>query len=201
MEAATANRGRRKRQLSASEARVKAMAHPVRARIFQYFVVHGVMAPVEVAHALPVPLSKCSYHCRKLIELGFLEEVRTEPVRGSTKHYLRATDRQYIDAPEWEALNPLAKEGHVVLSFQSIVDDVEKAARDQTLGQDPDFWISRIPVKSLDREGLTELLDAHRALYDETYEIERRSAERMAESGEKATPVSTGQTCFRMKSF
>lgn len=203
MTAAAGKTGERRQQkrLDASAARVRAMSDPVRARIFQHFIEHGEKAPVEVHHELRVNLSKCSYHCRVLRELGFLELVRTEQVRGSVKHWLRATDRQFIDAPEWEDLNALAKEEHLALSFKSIADDVQKAVSDQTIGQDGDFWITRIPIRSLDRDGFTELLDAHRALFDETYEIERRSAERMAESGEEATPVSTAQTCFRLKSF
>jgi hypothetical protein len=202
MSAAAAERGRRRKQrLDASAARIKAMSNPLRARIFQHFIEHGVKAPVEVHHELRIELHKASYHCRKLQEFGFLELVRTEAVRGSVKHYLRATERQYIDAPEWEDLDPLAKESHLALSFQSIVSDVQKAVSDQTIGRDGDFWVTRIPVRSLDDEGFAELLAAHRALFDETYEIERRSAERLAESGGTATPVSTGQTCFRMKSF
>ena len=185
-----------------AEARIKAMSHPIRAKILRHYIEHGEKAPVEIANELLIDMSKTSYHCRELVRLGCLELVRTEQVRGSTKHYYVASERHVVDRPEWEALDPLDREGVIGRAFQPLVDDFVKAVNDGTLGgESGDFHVTRIPVRSLDREGYEELLAAHMALYEETYEIERRAADRMAESGEEPLCVSTGQTCFRMLGF
>lgn len=188
--------------LTAAEARIRAMSHPIRARILRHYIEHGEKAPVEVHHELRIELSKCSYHCRELAKLGCLELVRTEQVRGSTKHYFVATERHLVDKPEWEELDPLDREGVLTRVMQPLIDDFLKAMRDGTLGgESGDFHLTRIPVKSVDREGFEELLAAHMALYERTYEIEMRAAARMAESGEEPMAVSTGQTCFPMLGF
>ncbi len=58
--------------LNASESRLRAMSHPVRRAMLRHYIETGPIAPVEVANALGVDLSKASYHSRILLELGFL---------------------------------------------------------------------------------------------------------------------------------
>src|ERR1700743_3757578 len=86
-------------ELNASES-------PVRRAIPRPYIETGPIAPVEVANALGVDLSKASYHSRILLELGCLELVKTEQVRGSTKHYYRATERHLVDDSDWTDLDP-----------------------------------------------------------------------------------------------
>jgi hypothetical protein len=200
--AAAATKTRKGHELSAQEARVKALSEPIREQLLRHWIEKGVTSPVEASHALRIPLTRTSYHVRRLRDLGFLEEVRTEPVRGSTKHYLRATERALIDEPEWKELSPFERDSSVGASMQSLIGDFSKAAKEGEFQQpEGDFWIARIPVKSMDEEGYRELLDAQRRLFEETFEIEMRAAERMAESGEKGTKVSVGNTCWRISSF
>jgi hypothetical protein len=200
--AAAATKAKKDGELSAQEARIKAMSHPDRARILRHWVEQGVTSPVDASHALKLPLTLVSYHARVLRDLDFLELIDTEPVRGSTKHWLRATDRHLVDEPDWEQLDPLARDGVVADSIKPLFDDFERAAKDgQFRRPEGDFWISRTPVKSMDEEGYRELLDAQRRLYEEIYEIEARAAERMAKSGEQGVKVSVGGTCWRVPSF
>lgn len=189
-------------ELSAQEARVKALSDSTRERLLRHWVEKGVTSPVEASHALRIPLTKASYHVRRLRDLGFLELVDTEPVRGSTKHYLRATERALIDEPEWKALSPFERDSSVGASMQSLIGDFSKAAKEGEFQRpEGDFWISRTPVKSMDGEGYRELLDLQRRMWEETFEIETRAAERMAESGEQGVKVSVGGTCWRVSSF
>lgn len=200
--AAVAAAKRQNEQLTAGQARVKAMSHPLRERIYRHWIEHGVMAPVEVSNALLLDLTAVSYHARVLKEIGCLEEVGTEPVRGSTKHYLRATDRHVVDQPEWADLEPIARDGVVAGSIKPLIDDFERAHGEGTFRRPQgDFHLTRIPLKGMDRQGFEELLKAHMDLYDLSYEIEKRSAERMTASGEEPIRVSTGQTCWQVSSF
>ena len=188
-------------ELSASELRLRAMSHPVRRAMLRHYVETGPIAPVEVANALGVDLSKASYHSRILLELGCLELVKTEQVRGSTKHYYRATERHLVDTRDWDDLDPSEREGVLIDCMQPIIDDFTGAIRDRTVGDDGRFHITRTPIRALDQDGLDELLAAHLRLFEETSEIERRAAERMAATGEASISVSTAQTCFVVDSF
>lgn len=188
--------------LSMAEARIKAMSHPVRRKILRHIVEHGPIAPVEIHHQLQIDLSKCSYHCRALVELRCAEVVRTEPVRGSTKHWLVATERHLIEDPEWEELDPVAREGVLAAVMQPVIDDFKAGVNDGTIGQEAtDFHMTRIPLRAMDAEAFAELRAAHRRLFDETSEIARRAAERMSKSGEPPIAVSSSQLCFRVRNF
>jgi len=187
--------------LSASESRLRAMSHPVRRAMLRHYIETGPIAPVEVANALGVDLGKASYHSRILVELGFLELVRTEQVRGSTKHFYRATERHLVDNKEWTELARDEKEGVLIDGMQPIIDDFTSAVRAETFSDDGRFHITRTPIRALDQAGLDELLAAHLKLFEETAEIERRAAERMAASDEASISVSTAQTCFVVDSF
>jgi DNA-binding transcriptional ArsR family regulator len=188
-------------ELGASELRLRAMSHPVRRAMLRHYIETGPIAPVEVANAIGIDLSKASYHSRILLELGCLELVRTEQVRGSTKHYYRATERHLIETPQWSEIPDELREGTLIDTMQPIIDDFTGAVRAQTFGDDGRFHITRTPIRALDQEGLDELLAAHMKLFEEASEIERRAAERMSASGEDSISVSTAQTCFVVDSF
>lgn len=189
-------------KLSIQDARIKAMSHPVRRKILKHIVEHGPIAPVEIHHDLRIDMSKSSYHCRVLVELGCAEVVRTEPIRGSMKHWLIATERPMVEDPEWEELDPVVREGILAAVMQSAIDDFKSGANDGTIGQTADdFHMTRVPLRALDKEGFAELRDAHQRLFEETSEIARRAAERMAKSKESPIAVSSSQLCFRVESF
>jgi DNA-binding transcriptional ArsR family regulator len=188
-------------ELNASESRLRAMSHPVRRAMLRHYIEVGPIAPVEVANAIGIDLSKASYHSRILLELGCLELVRTEQVRGSTKHFYRATERHLIESPQWSEMPTELREGALVDTMQPIIDDFTGAVRADTFSDDGRFHITRTPIRALDQDGLDELLAAHLKLFEETSEIERRAAERMATTGEDSISVSTAQTCFVVDSF
>jgi DNA-binding transcriptional ArsR family regulator len=67
-------------------------------------------APSDFARDVNISVNSASYHFRKLKEHGYLELAYTEQVRGSTKHYYRATKSGYISEANWgevaDALRP-----------------------------------------------------------------------------------------------
>jgi Helix-turn-helix domain len=195
--------GKKKQAGPAEIMRRKAMSHPTRERIFRHWIEQGVMAPVEVSHALDIPIREVSYHTRMLVDYGCLELVKTGPgARGSTKHYYRAIDRHVVDQPEWEELGLADRDGVAAGSMQPLVDDFERAARDEAFRDpDGDFHLTRIPIQSLDAQGFGELRASYMRLYKKTYEIEAAAAERMKTSGERGSKVSAGLTCWRISSF
>jgi DNA-binding transcriptional ArsR family regulator len=184
-----------KRQ-KAVQNRIKAMNHPLRATLLR-ILVERTSSPAEMARELEEDLSNVSYHTKQLVELECAELVSTRPVRGALEHFYRATERHLVDTEEWKDLDPVMAENLLSDIVQKTVDDFVGAARGQTIGENANFHLTRTPLV-LDYEGLKEALDAHERARLEIMDIAARSAERMVDSGEEGTNVSSSQACFKM---
>lgn len=180
----------------ATENRIKAMSHPLRASVLR-ILVERTASPAEMARELDEELSNVSYHTKQLVEFECAELVSTRPVRGALEHFYRATERHLIDTEEWEELDPIVAEDLVCEFMQKILDDFTASARAQLVGGDKDFHLTRTPLV-LDQEGLHEALEAHERARLEILDIEARSAARMLKSGEEGLNVSSSQGCFKM---
>lgn len=180
----------------ASENRIKAMNHPLRASVLR-ILVERIASPAEMARELDEELSNVSYHTKQLVEFECAELVSTRPVRGALEHFYKATERHLLDTEEWEELDPLIAEGLVCEFMQKILDDFVKSARAGIIGSDAEFHLTRTPLV-LDEEGMKEAMEAHERARTEILEIEARSAARLVESGEEGTNVSSSQGFFKM---
>lgn len=180
----------------ASENRIKAMSHPLRASILRHLS-ERTASPAEMARELDEELSNVSYHTKQLVEFECAELVSTRPVRGALEHFYRATERHLIDTEEWDELDPLVAEDILCEITQKIIDDFVASARAGIIGSDENFHLTRT-LLLLDEEGKKEALEAHERARLEIAEIETRSAARMIESGEEGTNVSTAQGCFEL---
>lgn len=180
----------------ATENRIKAMSHPLRAAILRTLV-ERTASPAEMARELDEELSNVSYHTKQLVGFECAELVSTRPVRGALEHFYRATERHLIDTEEWEELDPVIAEDLVCEFMQKILDDFVASARARIIGSDENFHLTRTPLV-LDEQGMQEALEAHERARLEILEIEARSAARMVDSGENGTNVSSSQACFKM---
>lgn len=177
--------------------RIKAMEHPLRARILRTLVERGVMSPAQLARDLGAELSDVSYHVRRLDELDCAELVEIRPVRGAVEHFYRATERHLIDTDEWEQLDPFTAEDLVCGYVQRILDDFVESRRAEIVGYDQHFHITRTPLV-LDPEAFEEAMDSYERHRLEISEIERRSAERRHEQGTPAIPTSSSLLLFKI---
>jgi DNA-binding transcriptional ArsR family regulator len=181
-------------QRKASENRIKAMSHPLRASILR-MLSERTASPAEMARELDEELSNVSYHTKQLVEFECAELVSTRPVRGALEHFYRATERHLIDTGEWEGLDPVVAEDLVCEFMQKILDDFVASRRAGIIGGDRNFHLTRT-LMVLDDQGMQEALEAHERARLEIAEIQARSAARIADSGEMGVSVSTSQGCF-----
>ncbi|HEX5609936.1 MAG TPA: helix-turn-helix domain-containing protein [Solirubrobacterales bacterium] len=180
----------------ATENRIKAMGHPLRAAILR-ILADRTASPAEMARELDEELSNVSYHAKQLVNFECAELVSTRPVRGALEHFYRATERHLIDTEEWEELEPLMAEDLVCEFMQKILDDFVRSRKAEIVGADENFHLTRTPLV-VDEAGLEEAMEIHERARLEILEVEARSAERLVGSGEEGIPVSSSQGCFRM---
>ncbi|TMK59027.1 MAG: winged helix-turn-helix transcriptional regulator [Actinobacteria bacterium] len=88
----------------ASENRIRAMSHPLRAAILR-ILSERTASPAEMARELGAELSNVSYHAKQLVAFECAELVDIQVVRGALEHFYRATELPLIDIEEWLTLD------------------------------------------------------------------------------------------------
>jgi DNA-binding transcriptional ArsR family regulator len=184
----------------ATQNRLKAMQHPLRAEAFRLIRDSGPISPAEVSRRLEAELGDVSYHVRKLREFSCIEEVEHRLVRGAVEHFYRATEQHLVDTEEWGELadaEPLVAESLTDEFMQHIVDDYSTSRHASIVALDEEFHITRTPL-ILDPQGLADALEAAEKHRLHMAEIAAQSAARQIEEDTPEVRVSSSIALFKM---
>lgn len=184
----------------ATQNRIKAMMHVLRAEAFRLIRDKGPISPKEVAEQLEADVKDLSYHIHKLEDYGCVEEVGTRKVRSVLEHFYVATEIHMIDTDEWDELfesEPEMAEFFMDEAIQNILDDYVTSRRAGVIGRDREHFLTRTP-HLLDPEGVQEALEASQRHEDDLNAIAERSAARRGKEGTEAVPVCTTVVFFKM---
>lgn len=181
---------KRRPKLGPPDARViKAIGHPLRWKMLEALNEEDA-SPVQLARRFGEGVNLVAYHMRILAEVGAAELVRTEPRRGSTEHYYRATMRPYFADREWASLPLETRRAVLDAEVGKILKDVRAASGQNGLDH-PQAHVSWTPL-SLDRTGMSEvaelLADTLRELNDIQARVHGREA---SKRGRKPKQLST----------
>lgn len=168
---------------------MRGMSHPLRYQLLTHLN-DREWSPRELADHLAEGLSQVSYHVQVLLEYGLIELTRTEPVRGSTQHFYRATTRTIIPR---KMAKEIPRNGRREL-IGGILDEVsEDVTESMALGlydSRDDYLVARIPM-ILDAKGCEDGHELGAEYIDGVLKIAGESATRLAESDD---PESLGVT-------
>jgi DNA-binding transcriptional ArsR family regulator len=174
---------RRRSTLRPPDARViKAIGHPLRWQMLEALN-EGEASPAQLARKFGEPVNLVAYHMGILAKAGGVEMVRTEPRRGSTEHYYRATMRPYFADREWARLPTETRRAVLAVETKRIVNDIRSAAAGTGLDH-PKAHVSWSPME-LDREGYDEVATLLGGVLDQLHDIQARAAARQADRGGK----------------
>ena len=174
---------RRRSSLGPPDVRViKAIGHPLRWQMLEALN-EGEASPAQLARRFGEPVNLVAYHMGILAKAGGVEMVRTEPRRGSTEHYYRATMRPYFADREWSRLPTETRRALLAVETKRIVNDVRAAAAGTGLDH-PKAHVSWSPLE-LDREGYDEVATLLSGVLDQLNDIQARSSVRQGEKGSK----------------
>jgi len=152
----------------------KALAHPLRARLF-HRLAEGVASPNELSRELGEPLGNVSYHVKALLELGCVELVEQVPRRGALEHYYRAiVTGQLTDVVEVPPLSVRAALSSRVMS--DAVSDMAAALKAGTL--QTEGLPAALTRLQLDEQAWSELVGGLRALKERAAELQRETDSR-----------------------
>jgi DNA-binding transcriptional ArsR family regulator len=187
--------GKRKRRTGKSpqEVLVKALNHPVRVKTLT-ILTERIASPKEISEEIDVPLSNVSYHVRVLDELGLIEIMEEESVRGSVAHFYKAVERPLIDNPDWEKLDSKVRTAFSGYVIETLMSDAARSLQAGLFDQREDRHLSRTPLL-LDEKGWRKAIAVQGKALDEILKEQAAAAVRMS-SKETAIQVIVGMLCF-----
>src|SRR4051812_10363744 len=162
---------------------VKGLAHPVRVECLTVLT-KRIASPRELSEILQHDLSNISYHVRTLEELGLIELVREESVRGAVAHFYKAVERPLLTEGEWDQLAPEVRKAITEYGWDLLIKDATTAIEKGTFDSRRDVQLSRTTLL-LDSEGFARLSELMEGLLEAVLSEQAASAERRSKSAEK----------------
>lgn len=181
---------------TAHEKLVKGLSHPVRMECLTILATRTA-SPRQLADMLNHDLSNVSYHVRVLTELGLIELVNEESIRGAVAHFYRAVERPLASGAEWEELPQDVQNALVAHSWDVLLRDVTTAVEKETFDDRSDRHLTRTSLL-LDSEGFARISGLMDELLGVIFSEQAAAAERMNRSGEKPIHAVAGTALFTM---
>lgn len=166
---------------------IKALSHPLREHVLAVLN-ERVASTSEIGREIDLEVSAFYHHVETLEELGFLERVRSRRRRGAEEHFFRAKTTMLFDDEAWEKVPPSVRSDMAGSYIWTILDDLVKALRSGAFGANLATHSSWLPGV-FDRLGWQECLALMSETLAKAIEIQRRSGERIAISGEPGIPA------------
>ena len=187
---------KRKREVGGSlqEVLVRALNHPVRVKALT-ILAEKVASPKEISKEIKVPLSNVSYHVRVLGELGLIEIVEEESVRGSVAHFYKAVERPLIHNPDWERLSPKVRSAFSSYVIETLMSDAARSLKAGLFDQREDRHLTRTPLL-LDERGWQKVTAIQIKALDGILKEQAAAATRMGKSQKQGIHAIAGMLCF-----
>jgi len=172
----------------------KALANSLRVEILAVLS-HRHISPVQFTREYGGRLSKVSYHFKVLEGYGCIELAEKVPRRGAVEHIYRSAKRPLLGDSDWRQLPKSIQAGVSGAILQSLIVRASAAIEKGTFDARDDRHFTWTPL-SVDEEGWRELMALLRSALSQATEVEERSNDRMAKSGEQAIPATVALAGF-----
>ena len=170
----------------------KALSHPMRVRILEALQGHTA-SPTELSKRFEEPLGVVSYHANALLDVECIEQVRTQPKRGTIEHFYTAKPRSFIGHQDWRRAPVSVRGGVTDEAIRTFVGKVGDAIDADTIDSREDTTLNWMPM-TVDDQGwreTAEILDRARR------DLQQVAIESRARLGEEdGIPVVTAMAAF-----
>jgi hypothetical protein len=147
---------------TASAGLALAMRHPTRFSILvDMWTPFRQMSPSEYAAEKDLPLNHVAYHFRVLSKAGCIKVVKTEPVRGATRHTYEPVKSALAWEKEWDAVGPYIQQTIAASVLRTFVERAGHAIDDGAFNNRPNshFSFDTMWVDELGFDRLCKLFD------------------------------------------
>ncbi|MEZ5078402.1 MAG: winged helix-turn-helix domain-containing protein [Solirubrobacterales bacterium] len=142
----------------------------------------------ELSRIVRQPLSTVTYHVEELLRDGSIEVARVEKVRNVSQNFYRAIRLAYHSDEEHAALPPEARQETYGVILQAIMAESMASFWARSMVEDRRVWLTWCWF-NVDQQGREEIADEQAASWARIQEIEARSSERRAHSGEESESI------------
>jgi DNA-binding transcriptional ArsR family regulator len=171
---------------------VKALAHPMRVRILEALQGHTA-SPTELSKKFGEPLGVVSYHTNALLDVECIEQVRTQPKRGTIEHFYTAKPRSFIGHQDWRRA-PLSVRGGVTNeAIRTLGEKLAAAVDADTIDTREDTTLNWMPM-TVDDQGWRETAEILDQALRDLQEVAAESRARLGEG--EGIPVVTAMAAF-----
>lgn len=187
---------RKKVGKSPQEVLVKALNHPVRVKALT-ILTERIASPKEIADIIEAPLSNVSYHVRVLDELGLVEIMEEENVRGSVAHFYKAVKRPLIDNPDWEKLDPKVRSAFSGYVIETLMSDAAKSLAAGVFDRREDRHLSRTALL-VDEKAWHRISEIQAKALDQILKEQAAAAVRLGKSDGTGIHAIVGMALFEV---
>jgi DNA-binding transcriptional ArsR family regulator len=166
---------------------IKALSHPLREHVLAVLN-EKIASTTEIGREIDLDVPAFYHHVEVLEELGFLERVESKQRRGAEEHFFRAKATILFDDRDWEKVPASVRTDIAGSQVSSILKDFIRALRSGAFGANPavhNAWVPGI----FDRLGWQESMALMSETLAKVIEIQKRSTERIAATGEPGIPA------------
>lgn len=157
-------------------------------------------SPKDIAIELGLTKAKAGYvshHVKELAKRGLVTMTRTEPRRGASEHYYRATVPLIVSDEDAKRMSVEERLSFTCWVVSCISHDFVRAIEAGTIDERIDRHLTRLPM-NLDEQGYRELFEVHEESFERIQRIKAEAERRLEESGQEGMPVSAVTASFPM---
>jgi len=166
---------------------IKALSHPVREHVLAVLNEQPA-STTEIGREIDLGVPAFYHHVETLEELGFLERVESKRRRGAKEHFFRAKATVLFDDAAWEKVPPSVRSDLAGSYIWAVLDDLVKAVRSGAFGASSATHSTWLPGV-FDKLGWQECMALMSETLAKMIAIQKRSAKRIAVSGEPGIPA------------
>lgn len=148
----------------------------------------GSFSAIELARIVRQPLSTVTHHVEELLRDGSIEISHTEKVRSIEQNFYRGIRPAYYSDEEMQAL-PFEKRQELYgVVLEGTMSEALASLWAGKISNDPRTFLAWCWF-NVDSVGRAEIADELQETWDRVEQIERRSMERVAKTGEETTSI------------
>jgi DNA-binding transcriptional ArsR family regulator len=166
---------------------IKALSHPLREHCLAVLN-ERTASTSEIGREIDLEVPAFYHHVEMLEELGFLERVESRRRRGAREHFFSAKAAVFFDDGDWRNVPTTIRSDLMTSYIQSIFRDVIGALRSGVFAASSGTHISWLPGV-FDKLGWQECMALMRETLIKLMDIQKRSGERIAITGEPGIPA------------
>jgi DNA-binding transcriptional ArsR family regulator len=182
---------------SIEELLVKALGHPLRAKLLFTLNDHPGKSAQEIAEKMGEPVRKVRHHLSELRKAGLIEAAEQKSRRGVAEQFYRVATAPMVEDAEFAKLSSTEKLRIITQALKRCYEVATQALIAGTFYARTDTGLVTVQA-ALDSQGWREFVEAHRRAFAEVERVKAESSERLRGGNEEPIGAASTLMWFEM---